>query len=143
MSTTGLPVFDETLHLTNIWLKDLGDLLDSDDRSLAYRALREPLHILRDRLPVNVAAALAAQLPLLLRGAYYEGWRPAATPTNVRHTGEFVAQIRQAFRDTPANEPERIVRAVFSLLSARVSPGEIENVKKCLPEELRHLWASV
>ena len=76
MSATGLDVFDETIHKTNSWLKEISEALGSDRRG-AYRALRAVLHALRDRLTVDEAAHLGDQLPMLVRGIYYEAWRPA------------------------------------------------------------------
>jgi uncharacterized protein (DUF2267 family) len=84
MSATGLDVFDRTLQATNIWLDDIMQELGWSDRHRAYHALRAVLHALRDRLPVDDAAHFAAQLPMLIRGLFYEGWRPAAVPVNER-----------------------------------------------------------
>lgn len=141
MSMKGLAVFDDTIHTTNVWLKDLMERLDLDEREDAYRALRVTLHALRDRLPVNTAAALAAQLPLLVRGAYYEGWRPAAGPSDDRTETDFTYHIAEAFSRTKIEiDPSAIARAVFGLLNERISAGEIEHVKKCLPEEIRRMW---
>jgi hypothetical protein len=81
MSTTGLPVFDTTVQETNLWLKAIMESLHTDDRHLAYLSLRATLHALRDRLGSENAVHLAAQLPMLLRGLYYEGWRLAASQT--------------------------------------------------------------
>ena len=76
MSMTGLEVFDTTLQKTNEWLDEIMDELALQDRHTAYVALRGTLHALRDRLPVQEAVHLGAQLPILVRGFYYEGWRP-------------------------------------------------------------------
>ena len=81
MSSTGLEVFDTTLQETNHWLKLMMGELGTDSRRTAFGALRGALHALRDRIDVDNAAHLGAQMPMLLRGAYYEGWHPAATPT--------------------------------------------------------------
>ena len=68
MSTTGLPVFDTTVQETNLWLKAIMEGLHTDDRHLAYVALRATLHALRDRIGPENAVHLAAQLPMLVRG---------------------------------------------------------------------------
>src|SRR5919204_6184474 len=79
MSATGLDVFDKTLQTTNIWLNEIMDDL-GPDRKIAYRALRAVLHALRDRLTVDEAAQLGAQLPLMIRGLFFDMWHPAGKP---------------------------------------------------------------
>ena len=73
---TGLDVFDTTVHKTHVWLNDIMQELGWEDRHKAYLGLRTTLHALRDRLTVEETAQLAAQLPMLIRGLYYEGWDP-------------------------------------------------------------------
>lgn len=144
MSTNGLPVFDDTIQKTNIWLKDLMQRLDLDSRQDAYRALSVTLHALRDRLPVNTAAALAAQMPMLMRGIYFEGWRPGQCPTHDRTEDEFVDGLADAFGFTDEDyEPKRIASAVFGLLADKLSAGEVENVQSCLPYPIKNLWPTV
>jgi uncharacterized protein (DUF2267 family) len=143
MSFTGLDVFDRTLHGTNTWLNELMTLLGSEDRHFAYRCLRGVLHALRDRLTVEEVAQLGAQLPMLIRGVYYEGWDPTAKPDKLRRKDDFLARMEQEWRaasDRP--EPEQVARAVFALLARRVTEGEIEDVTHILPAELRDLWPS-
>ena len=53
---------------------------------------------------------------------------------------DFVAHVEDAFVTDPDEDPERIVRAVFILLSNHVSAGEIKDVISCLPKELKSLW---
>jgi uncharacterized protein (DUF2267 family) len=141
MSQTGLTPFDSTIQTTNIWLNDVVDRLGWGDHHRAYHALRAVLHALRDRLPVDQAAALAAQLPMLVRGFYYEGWHPHGKPVKERHKEEFLAHIAASFPDAFAVEIEEVTRAVFQVLSKHVTSGEIEAVKRRLPAEIRALWA--
>ena len=68
------------VQLTQQWLKELRDNGDLDDEAAALSALRAVLHQLRDRLTPEEAVDLAAQLPLIVRGIYFEAWRPARTP---------------------------------------------------------------
>lgn len=76
MSAKEMEIFGNTLQKTHLWLDDLMAELGWQDRHKAYLALRAVLHTLRDRLTVEEAAHLGAQLPMLIRGFYYEGWDP-------------------------------------------------------------------
>jgi uncharacterized protein (DUF2267 family) len=140
MAATGPDIFDATLQKTHGWLNDLMSELGGDDKRRAYLALRATLHALRDRLPVEEVAQLAAQLPMLVRGFYYEGWDPTGKPVRERHREQFLARIGLELAGADAIDPECIARAVFRLLAQRVSAGEIEDVKQILPAELRALW---
>ena len=138
MSTTGLRVFDSTIQKSNIWLDDIMDELDWDERKRAYRALGAVLHALRDRLPLTESAQLAAQLPQMIRGLYFEGWVPSAPSLKERHWNQFLAHIVMSL--DPDAEPEAITHAVLKTLAKHVSAGEITDVKRCLPEEIRLHW---
>jgi uncharacterized protein (DUF2267 family) len=140
MTATATPPFEHTIHTTNAWLKDLMDELGWQDRHQAYKALRSVLHTLRDRLPIAKVADLGAQLPMLVRGLYYEGWVPSGKTSKVRSKEEFLAPIAEAFRGEPDVFPEAVAWAVFRLLAGRVSAGEIADVSHVLPEPIRSLW---
>ena len=140
MSATGLDAFDTSVQTTDIWLRDLMAELGWEDRHKAYHAMRVVLHALRDRLPVDEAVQLAAQLPMLVRGFYYEGWRPHGKPVKERSRDEFLAHVTDGFLFDPEADSERIARAVFTVLARHVSGGEIEDVKSTLPAGVRRLW---
>jgi uncharacterized protein (DUF2267 family) len=140
MSVTGLEVFDRTVHKTNNWLNELMELLGAPGKQRAYSALRATLHALRDRLTIPEVAQLGAQLPMLVRGFYYEGWDPTGKPLKDRHREDFLARIENEFRRDEAIDPELVARAVFALLARKVSEGEIEDVRHVLPTEIRKLW---
>jgi uncharacterized protein (DUF2267 family) len=140
MSATGLDVFDTTVHKTNNWINELRQVLGWQERQKAYLALRATLHALRDRLTVEEVAQLGAQLPMLIRGFYYEGWDPTGKPEKIRQRDQFLAQIGRQFRGDDSIDPEQVARAVFTVLAKRVSEGEIEDVKQVLPAEIRDLW---
>ncbi|MGD9502865.1 MAG: DUF2267 domain-containing protein, partial [Methyloceanibacter sp.] len=88
--STGLDTFDKTVQESSLWLKDVMERLNTTDRHHAYSTLRAVLHALRDRIGAESAAHLAAQLPMLLRGLFYEGWDPPGKPTKVRHERAFI-----------------------------------------------------
>jgi uncharacterized protein (DUF2267 family) len=139
--STGLDVFDTTVQQTNLWLKDLMERLRLD-RKHAYRVLSATLRALRDRLGPDSAVQLGAQLPMLIRGFYYEGWHVAATPTRIRHKDDFLDYVNgDVFRGLGV-DPEQAVRAVFEVMTNRIDRGEIDKLIKLLPDELRKLWPS-
>ncbi len=140
MSALGLRVMDETVQLTNIWLNDLMDRMEWDDKQRAYRLLRATLHATRDRLSPDEVAHLGAQLPMLIRGIYYEGWHPAGKPLKVRSREEFVGNVEKAFESSPLSFPDESVSAVFALLCDKISDGEMEDVRLALPKHIRELF---
>jgi uncharacterized protein (DUF2267 family) len=140
MSAVGLEALDHTVQLTHIWINDLDERLCWNNKPRAYRLLKAVLHALRDWLPINESADFAAQLPGLLRGAYYEQWRPAITPVKKRSKADFIARVEDSFKADPLEQPSRSVMAVFELLSRKISPGEIKDVRHALPEDVRDLW---
>ena len=60
----------------------------------AWKALRAVLHTVRDRLPLDVAVHFGAQLPMLIRGMYYEGWEPSKVPIKMTRES-FLAAIQE------------------------------------------------
>ena len=140
MSTTTVGAFDRTLHKANIWLKDVMVQLDWQDYQRAYRALRAVLHALRDRLTIEEATDLGAQLPMLVRGIYYEGWNPTHTPVAARRRDEFLRDVAVEFGGDLDLDTEPIARAVFSVLEQHVTEGEIDDVRQALPAAIRKLW---
>jgi uncharacterized protein (DUF2267 family) len=138
--TTSIRVFDTTLQKSNEWLNDVSAELHTDDRQFAYRVLREVLHALRDRITSDEASHLGAQLPMLLRGMYYEGWTPSSAPTRDNREA-FLERIAEAMADQPGPpDPERWARAVFAVVARRVDAGEVQDVVGILPEALGNLW---
>ena len=140
MSAAGLESIDHTVQLTHIWINELDSRLGWENKHRSYRLLRTVLQALRDWLPVDEAVGLGAQLPELLRGVYYEHWRPNRTPVKHRNKAEFLARIADAFRNDPISSTSDAVTAVFELLSDKIAAGEIEDVRHELPAEIRALW---
>ena len=139
MTTATLDVFEKSIEKTHHWLQEIMTQLDWTDRHKAYVALRSTLHTLRDRLSVDEAAQVSAQLPMLIRGLFFEGWKPSNKPTRIRHKDEFIQAVEHDARMDFNTDPEQVVRAVFSVLVHHVTSGEITDIKRILPEEVRDL----
>jgi uncharacterized protein (DUF2267 family) len=133
--------FNGTLEKTADWINDVNRELGWEDPRKAYQALRLTLHTLRDRMTLEEVAQFSAQLPMLVRGFYYEGWAPAGKPLKQRHKDEFLEPIFNYFMDDADVDVEQVARAVFQVIARRISKGEIEDILHLMPKELRELWA--
>src|SRR3972149_6403978 len=136
----GLESIDHTVQLTHAWINDLDSQLRWNEEHKPSRVLAAVLHALRDGLPINEAADLAAQLPTHLRGVYYEQWRPATVPVKKRSKADFLARVNAAFANDPPPEPEFTVTAALRPPSDQNTLGEISDVREALPADLRALW---
>lgn len=140
MSAQGLEVIDHTVQVTHEWINDLAERLQWRDRKQVLHLLRSTLGAVRDMLSHDEAAHLAAQLPLVLRGLFYEGWRPSTTPRKERHAADFISQVEAELRNDGEYRGPADIEEVFRLLNSRVTPGEVRDVRSALPKELRRLW---
>src|SRR5262245_39942268 len=142
MKLTGLEVFDLTIQRTNSWLKDLMQELNWTDRKKTYLALRSVLHVLRDHMPVSEAVFLGEQLPMLLRGSYFEHWTPCEKPRALNSRADFLSTLSTNLaRDGESTSgTEVVMRAVFRFLERKAADGEIEDVRGIVPRMLDDLW---
>ena len=143
MSATGLEVFDKTLQTTNTWLNEIMTDIGLD-RHVAWHALGAVLHALRDRLTIGLAAHLGAQLPLLVRGLYYDQWHPGDPALlKVRSADQFLEHVMKGLAGIRPVSPVDASQAVFRVLNHHVDPDQIANVRDALPEQIRALWPVV
>lgn len=140
MSAKGLEVIDHTVQLTHEWINELTERLDWSHHKDALRLMRVTLASVRDHLGHDEAAQLAAQMPLLIRGMFYEGWVPSSTPLKSRHLDEFIARIEADVGSVLDYRGPDDISTVFKLLNARISKGEVADVRAGLPEAIRGLW---
>ena len=131
---------DRAVREANEWLNDLMEELRTDDRRRAWAALRGVLHALRDRIGAHSAAHLGDQLPLLIRGLFYEAWHIAAEPARERKLEPFLRHVNKDFHGDSAGEAEKATIAVFRLLVAKLDREEVYKLVNVFPHELRPLW---
>jgi uncharacterized protein (DUF2267 family) len=139
MSRTGVDSLDRSIDKTNTWLADVAASFGTEDRRLAYRVTRSWLHTLRDRLPVPVAAHIAAQLPELLRGVFYDGWNPSKVPIKYGRD-EYVARFAKDAQIHLSEVPDA-GRLVTAAMRRHMSAGAIDEALGVLPGDIRGLIA--
>ncbi|MEU1466388.1 DUF2267 domain-containing protein [Streptomyces sp. NPDC005727] len=140
MVDTGFSSFSGTVDKTNRLLRDIEEAYgwSKEQRNRSYGALRATLHALRDRLTVEETADLGAQLPMLVRGLYYDGWDPSRVPVKMNRA-EFLDRVRAEFVHPVDGDMEQLVRTVLGALKSRITDGEWQDVKSVVPKDLKEL----
>ena len=140
MSALGLKIIDTAVHDANAWINEVDYRTDWGNKQRSYRLLRQVLHVVRDHLSADEAAQLGAQLPTLIRGIYYEGWNPSKTPVTERKPEGFIARVQEAFETDALGDAEHAIAAVFDVLDAHISEGEMDQVRVTFTKKIRAIF---
>lgn len=141
MSQTGLRNIDSSMQKTNEWLHEICDELHIDDRQAAYHVLRGTLHALRDNLNTGANANFASQLPLIVRGIYFEGWTPADErfkdgPKSLS-LDAFLERIEQDLMTQQIQDPQRAAKAVFGVIKRHMTQSQVQKLKDQLKADVK------
>lgn len=136
-----MELFRRAVQKAEEWTHEVKRELGAGDLQHAWLALGTVLHALRDRLTIVEVAQLGAQLPLLVRGLYFAGWDPGPKLERDRKREKFLEEIREQFPN-PDVDAKAVALAVFAVLDAHVSPGELDDVRALLPKPIRELWSA-
>jgi uncharacterized protein (DUF2267 family) len=139
MRTERVDIIDRSVEKTHIWLNELAVELGTEDHRYAYRVLRAVLHAVRDRLTVDETAQLAAQLPELIRGIYYEGWNPSEKAPRYHDSRPFLDRIAAEALLAGETEASYAAVAVMDIVRRHISAGEFEQVLHMLPVPVREV----
>ncbi len=135
-----IPTLASTVQKTKQWISELMQELQWDDAQKTYHGMRAVLHALRDRLTIHETADFAAQLPMLLRGMFYEGWLPDSVPVKDRTKEAFLAHVFKAFGNDQSVDPERLTHSVLKVVAQHVSEGEMDDIRSIIPKPLLELF---
>ena len=136
-------LFASAVNKANLWIRDVAEELGTENPNEAYAAVRAVLHALRDVLPISENTQLAAQLPLILRGIYFEGWRPDGERKRIRTEEEFYELVEANYHGRKEVKPALVTQVVLFELSLQLSDGELNDIKHSLPEALRVIWPPI
>lgn len=136
MNSGSFDEFGDTLQKTNLLLKEIeADFGWENRRNQSYAALRAVLQTLRDRLTVEEAVQLGAQLPMLVRGMYYEEWEVSQVPKRVDRE-QFIQEIRKKFPFSMEESIEELISSVLVALRKYISAGEAQDIVSLLPKDI-------
>ncbi len=136
MSNVGVTSLDNSVDLTNVWFRDILSQLKWQSKESAYQALRGTLHAIRDRLPAEEAVELAAQLPLIVKGIYYDGWTLRDKPEKFKKE-EFARRVHAQFQYDANVNPAEVIRAVLRVMYRHMGEGELWDVRSNMPKEIQ------
>lgn len=136
MSTGSVDAIERSVHKTNEWLADLAAELGVD-REEAWRILRAFLQVLRDRITIDEAAHLAAQLPHVLRGVFYEGFDPGHTLEKIRDPDTFLTRLAERAELAGPTNASLAAEAAMRTLRRHITDGEVDEVLSQLPDPIR------
>lgn len=140
MSSTGLDVFDTTIEKTNQILKEIEIEMGWEGRrNQSYLALRTILHALRDRLPLEEAVHFSAQLPLILKGTFFDGWNIMEVPVKMNKE-EFIRYIGERFRFDVEGDIEGLIKRVGLILFSHVDEPEANKILSEFPADIASLF---
>ena len=126
---------DHAVQGASLWIQDVASAWGVSDEERCVAALRATLHVLRDRLPIDEAAHLSAQLPVVVRGVFFEGWQPSRVPDRMHRT-ELLERIRRDAALESVDEAAAAARAVAQVLWKRTTEGAMAHVVGVLPIDL-------
>ena len=138
MNTNYRNSIESSIQKLDRWVEELDHELGWIDTDRSFRLLRVTLHALRDSLQTDEVAQLAAQLPLVMKAFFYEGWNPGHTRSTQR--ADFVDTVFECFLDDELSEVEPAITCVFTVINGKISEGEIEDVRSSLHHSMRDLW---
>jgi uncharacterized protein (DUF2267 family) len=141
MSEQGLETIESTTQKTHEWIARIAESMHMEKRD-AYKSLRAVLHTLRDRLPLDLAVHFGAQLPMLVRGLYYEGWEPSKVPIKMSRQ-EFLDSVRGKIVADRVIDPAETVQNVLAVVASHVGNGELEKVMHSFPRDMQSLFPAL
>jgi uncharacterized protein (DUF2267 family) len=129
-------------HIQNSleWVNRIKECGRWKSQEVALAILRVVLHQLRDTLSVTEAVNFSAQFPLIIKGIFFEGWKPSHVPSKITKADSFLESIRRNLFPWGAIDPEDAVICVFRILVEKVDPGDIQKMRNSLPQELSELF---
>lgn len=142
MPKSGFSSLDKSTQKTKEWLHEVQDELGWEDENMVYLAFRSVIQTLRDRLPIEEAIDLGDELPMVMKGMYYEGYSTKHKPEKIKNREEFFQKVQEKSPRTPL-KTEEATKAVFHLLEKKLGgAGEIKQVRSNLPKDIQNFWKS-
>jgi len=132
--------FEKYCNEANSWLLDIAKNIDHPGRTeWAYGCLKAVMHTIRDRTTIEEVFHFSAQLPIVIRGIYFEGYKPTGKPEKM-NAKEFMQKIKTGLGPGNLVTAEESFRVVLELLYEKISIGEMDDIRGGMPKSIQKLW---
>ena len=138
---THLDIFASNIEKVREMLKIISIRFGWTDEHRAYSALLAVLHTLRDTFPIEQAIGFGNDLPVLIRGFYYDGWKPSENRERLSKE-DFISRVEEFVMPYPEEETEDIIKAVCMALLDSIAPDEVARLKTILPPYINTLLSN-
>lgn len=136
--------FDKYALKGNEFLNKLAARLgDEDNKHRAGRVLKCVLHALRNRLTIEESLQFMAQLPMVIKAVYADGWKLNAHHNKIKTMDDFSEEVIKedglsAWKDFPGvSDATEGIEAVMKTLADYVTAGELHDIIAILPKDLQ------
>lgn len=128
------------VETTQQWIDEVSVFMKVPKRKdFSWNTLRAVLHAIRDRLSPEEAFHFSAQLPMLIRGMFFEGYSISEKPEKY-NLDELIERIEDALVPAMDLDAEKAFEAVLRVLYDHVSDGQLEDMYRTMPKDIRRLW---
>lgn len=140
--------FPDAAQEAAVWIREASELLGCEQRT-AYEVLRAILHAVRDRLSMDDNAKVGNDLPMMLRGLYFEDWDPmksqghddlhdlpavlaAALPRSIASDRELFSKVLRLFENRLPRKRSNKLDSALKLCAATIS-DQVGSVSQSKP----------
>lgn len=126
------------------WVKEIGEEMHIP-ADKAVRIIRVVLHATRNHVPLNESFHLLAQLPIVWKGIYVDGWNPAQTFQRLDGWKGYLDTIRSEDKTLAGydfgndQQAKKMVLSVWKLISAHISKTELTHICNTMPREIKYV----
>lgn len=137
--------FEKYANEGNHFIYEVMEALNTTNGPKAGRITRAVLHAIRDRIPPIDAIQLGQQLPMAIKGIYFDQYSITGKPVVIRNKKRFLNFIKDhdgvsANRDFLSyEEVVDALQAVFLVLENHISPGQVHQLRNLLHREIIEL----
>ncbi|MCU0853945.1 MAG: DUF2267 domain-containing protein [Rhodobacteraceae bacterium] len=133
-------LLEPTVGLTAAWVLDIAERARCSE-AVAFAVLRAGLHALRDCLSDEAGAAVAREFPALIRGLWFEDWRPARALVPARTYADWLVSLEGYLLagDADSVPAPEAARALFAVLARHLGTEARRSLDQAVPPDMGEL----